>query len=276
DFVGDVLLGLDVAEGAIVTIRADAGVEVGTDRVWGFVQDHHLPGVFVVNRMDKEHANFDAALEGLHEHFGHHVQPIPLPIGSGDHFRGVVDVVDMKAYEFEKDGKGGVKAVDIPGALKERAETLRKELMESAAESDEKLMEKYLETESLTEEEFRTGLAEGVRTGQIFPVLCASALHNMGASLVLDAVVKYLPGADTAHHVTTDGKEIPFDVKGTPAAYVFKNISDPHIGDMLVVRVYHGTLTPGSDVHNTTRNTSERLGQLFSVQGKNRQDTDQI
>ncbi|HKW15707.1 MAG TPA: elongation factor G [Candidatus Krumholzibacteria bacterium] len=276
DFVGDVLLGLDVAEGAIVTIRGDAGVEVGTDRVWGFVQEHQLPGLFVVNRMDKEHANFDAALEGLTEHFGHHVQPIQLPIGSGDHFRGVVDIVEMKAYEFEKDGKGGVKPIDIPAALKERVEALRKELMESAAESDEKLMEKYLETEALTEEEFRTGLAVGVKTGQIFPVLCASALHNMGAAPILDAIVKYLPGADTAHHVTTDGKEIPFDVKGNPAAYVFKNISDPHIGDMLVVRVYHGTLTPGSDVHNTTRNTSERLGQLFVVQGKNRQDTDQI
>jgi elongation factor G len=98
----------------------------------------------------------------------------------------------------------------------------------------------------------------------------------MGASLILDAIVKYMPAADTAHHVTTDGKEIPFDVKGAPSAYVFKNVSDPHIGDMLVVRVYHGTLTPGSDVHNTTRNSYERLGQLYGVMGKNRQDTDQI
>lgn len=276
DFVGDVLLGLDVSEGAIITIRADAGVEVGTDRVWGFVQDHQLPGLFVINRMDKEHANFDSVLEGLHEHFGHNVHPIHVPIGSGDNFRGVVDVVEMKAYEFEKDGKGGVKPAEIPAALKARVDELRKEMMESAAESDEKLMEKYLETEALTEEEFRTGLALGVKTGQIFPVLCASPLRNMGASLILDAIVKYLPGADTAHHVTTDGREIPFDVKGTPAAYVFKNISDPHIGDMLCVRVYHGTLTPGSDVHNTSRNTSERTGQLYSVVGKNRQETDQI
>ena len=276
DFVGDVLLGLDVSEGAIITIRADAGVEVGTDRVWGFVQDHQLPGLFVINRMDKEHANFDSVLEGLHEHFGHNVHPIHVPIGSGDNFRGVVDVVEMKAYEFEKDGKGGVKPAEIPAALKARVDELRKEMMESAAESDEKLMEKYLETEALTEEEFRTGLALGVKTGQIFPVLCASPLRNMGASLILDAIVKYLPGADTAHHVTTDGREIPFDVKGTPAAYVFKNISDPHIGDMLCVRVYHGTLMPGSDVHNTSRNTSERTGQLYSVVGKNRQETDQI
>jgi elongation factor G len=121
DFVGDVLLGLDVVEGAIVTLRADAGVEVGTDRVWGFVQDHQLPGLFVVNRMDKEHANFDHVLEGLHEHFGHNVHAMHLPIGSGDKFRGVVDLVEMKAYELEKDGKGGVKPIDIPGDLKDRA-----------------------------------------------------------------------------------------------------------------------------------------------------------
>ncbi len=276
DFVGDVLLALDVVEGAIVALRADAGVEVGTDRVWGFLHEHKLPGLFVVNRMDKELANFDKVLATCHEHFGVHVQPIQLPIGSGESFRGVVDLVEMKAYEFEKDGRGAVNSVDIPADLKARAQQLRKELMESAAESDEALMEKYLETESLTEEEFRKGLSVVVRNGDVFPLLCASPVHNMGAALVMDAIEKYLPGADAASHFTTDGKEIPFDVKGAPCAYVFKNVSDPHIGDMLVVRVYHGTLTPGSDVHNTTRNTSERLGQLFSVQGKTRQDTDQI
>jgi elongation factor G len=276
DFVGDVLLALDVVEAAIFTLRADVGVEVGTDRVWGFVQDHHLPGLFVVNRMDKEHANFDHVIEGLHEHFGQSVHPMHLPIGSGDSFRGVVDLFDMKAYEFEKDGKGAVKPIEIPADLKGRAEDLRRELMESAAETDEKLMEKYLETETLTEEEFRAGLAAGVRGGQVFPILCASPVHNMGAALILDAIIKYLPGADTGLHYTTEGKEIAFDVKGAPSAYVFKNISDPHIGDMLVVRVYHGTLTPGSDVHNTTRNSSERLGQLYVVQGKNRTETDQI
>ena len=276
DFVGDVLLACDVAESAIVTLRADAGVEVGTDRVWEFVREHDLPGLFVVTRMDKEHANFDHAIEGLDEHFGHNVHPMHIPIGSGDKFRGVVDLLEMKAYEFERDGKGGVKPIEVPADLKERAQQLRKELMESAAESDEALMEKYLESDSLSEEEFRTGLAAGVRTGHIFLVMCAAPARNMGASLIMDAIVKYLPGADIGHHFTTEGKEIVTDTKGAPAAYVFKNISDPHIGDMLVVRVYHGTLTPGTDVHNTTRNTSERLGQLFVVQGKNRQDVTEI
>jgi elongation factor G len=276
DFVGDVLLALDVVEGAIITLRADSGVEVGTDRVFGFLQEHGLPALFVANRMDKEHARFDALLEGLHEHFGGGVHTMHLPIGSGETFRGVVDLVEMRAYEFEKDGKGGVKTIDIPADLKARAETLRRELMESAAESDEALMEKYLESESLSEEDFRIGLAAGVRSAQIFLVLCASPVHNMGASLIMDAIVKYLPAADTGHCFTQDGKQLKHEEGGAPLAYVFKNITDPHVGDMLVARVYHGTLTPALDMYNTTRNTSERLGQLFLPQGKARQDTDRI
>ncbi len=275
DFVGDVLLALDVVEGAIIALRADAGVEVGTDRVWGFLRDHGLPGLFVVNRMDKEHANVENCLSGLTEHFGGGVHAMQLPIGSGETFRGVVDLVEMKAYEFEKDGKA-TKPIEVPADLKERAATLRRELMESAAESDEALMEKYLESESLSEEEFRTGLAAGIRSAQLFPVLFASAAHNQGAALVLDAVVKYLPAADTGHCVTSDGKTIKTDTTGAPVAYVFKNISDPHVGDMLVVRVFHGSLAPGADVHNTSRNSSERLGQLFVVNGKNREDTDRL
>ncbi len=275
DFVGDVLLALDVVEGALVTVRADAGVEVGTDRVWGFLRERNLAAMLVASRMDKEHANFDSCVEQLQEAFGAGVRPIQIPIGSGETFRGVVDLIEMKAYEFEKDGKGS-KAVDIPADLKERAAALRKELMESAAESDEALMEKYLETESLTEEEFRTGLAAGVRGAGIFPVVCASPLHNMGSDQILDAIVSLLPSADAGSCTTVDGKRITVDPAGAPVAYVFKNISDPHVGDMLVVRVFHGSLTPGADVHNTSRNSAERLGQLFNVRGKSREDTDRI
>ena len=276
DFVGDVLLGLDVVEGAIVALRADAGVEVGTDRVWGFLRDRERPALFVINRMDKEHANFDNCLGQLHEHFGAGVHALQIPIGSGEKFRGVVDLVDMKAYELEKDGKGAAKPIDIPADLKERANALRKELMESAAESDEALMEKYLESEALSEEEFRTGLAAGVKGAQIFPVLCGSPAHNMGSSLILDAIVKYLPSADTGTCATADGKTIKTESNGAPLAYVFKNISDPHVGDMLCVRVFHGALTPGTDIYNTSRSHAERLGGLFVLEGKNRQDADKL
>ncbi|HEU4365617.1 MAG TPA: elongation factor G, partial [Candidatus Krumholzibacteria bacterium] len=275
DFVGDVLLGLDVVEGAIATIRADAGVEVGTDRVWGFLRERNLPAMFVATRMDKEHANFDNCMQHLHDHFGAGVHALQVPIGAGDSFRGVIDLVEMKAYQFERDGNAS-KPIDIPGDLKARAEALRKELMESAAESDEALMEKYLETEALSEEEFRTGLTAGIRAAEIFPVLCASPVHNMGAAPILDAIVKFLPSADKGVGRSADGKEIKSEASGNPVAYVFKNISDPHVGDMLVVRVFHGALTPGSDVHNTSRNSAERLGQVFVVKGKNREEVSRL
>jgi elongation factor G len=275
DFVGDALLGLDVVESAIVTLRGDVGVEVGTDRVWGFVREHGLPVLFVINRMDKEHTNFDSCVEQLHEHFGAGVHALQLPIGAGESFRGAIDLVEMQAYEFEKDGNG-VKPIDIPADLKERAAAMRKDLMEAAAESDEKLMEKYLETESLTEAEFRTGLAEGIHSAEIFPVLCASSVHNMGAKPILDAIVKYCPSAETGIGHTADGNDITCDPAGSPVAYVFKNISDQHVGDMLVVRVFRGALTPGVDVYNTTRNTSERTGQVFLVKGKNREEVQRL
>jgi elongation factor G len=275
DFVGDVLLGLDIVEGAIVTLRADAGVEVGTDRVWGFLRDRRLPTLFVANRMDKEHANFDNCMEHLHDHFGAGVHALQLPIGSGDAFRGVIDLVEMKAYQFDRDGNA-TKPVDFPADLKARAEASRKDLMEAAAESDEALMEKYLETESLSEEEFRTGLTAGIRAAAVFPVLCAAPLHNMGGALILDAIVKFLPSAATGIGHATDGKEIKCEAAGNPVAYVFKNISDPHVGDMLVVRVFHGALTPGSDIHNTARNSAERMGQLFAVKGKNREEVSRL
>ncbi len=270
DFVGDVLMGLDVVESALVTIRADVGVEVGTDRVWGFVSERKLPAMFVVNRMDKEHANFESCLEQMHEHFGA-VHALQLPIGTGDAFKGVVDLVEMKAWEFERDGNG-VKPIDIPGDLKARAEELRKDLMESAAESDEALMEKYLETESLSDEEFITGLTAGIHSADIFPVLCASPVHNMGGKPILDTIVRFMPPADMGVGHTADGKEIKCSASGSPVAYVFKNISDPHVGDMLVVRVYQGALSPGADVHNTSRNSAERMGQIFLVKGKNREE----
>ncbi|HEX5131724.1 MAG TPA: elongation factor G [Candidatus Krumholzibacteria bacterium] len=275
DFVGDALLGLDVVESAIVTLRGDVGVEVGTDRVFGFVQEHGLPAMFVVNRMDKEHTNFDSCLEQLHEHFGGGVHALQMPIGAGENFRGVVDLVEMKAYEFEKDGNG-VKPIDIPGDVKERADALRKDLMEAAAESDEALMEKYLETEALTEDEFITGLTAGIRAAELFPVMCASSVHNMGAGPILDAMVRFLPSAATGIGHTVDDREIMCEASGNPVAYVFKNISDPHVGDMLVVRVFHGSLTPGTDVYNTSRNASERTGQLFVVKGKNREEVPRL
>lgn len=276
DFIGDVLFSLDVTEGAVVAIRSDAGVEVGTEKVWGFLRERNMASLLVVNKMDKEHADFEKCLEQMTETFGVNVRTFQLPIGQGDSFRGVVDLVANKAYEFSKDGKGTTKEIDIPADLAGRAEELHHELLETAAESDEALMEKYLESETLSDEDFRAGLAGGVRAGDVFPVFCTSSINHMGAEPVLDAVCSYMPSPAGSSKALKDGEEAKTDPSAPTSAYVFKNTTDPHVGDMLFFRVYGGALSAGADVYNSSRGQGERLGQLFSVAGKHRDDVEKL
>lgn len=271
DFVGEALYAIDVVESAIVAIRSDHGVEVGTERMWGFLREHGLPAMFVVNKMDKEHADFDNCLEQVREAFGNNARPFQIPIGSGDTFKGVVDLVANKAYEFG-DGKSA-KEIDIPDDLKDRASELRRELIETAAESDEALMEKYLETEELTDEEFLRGLVTGVRSGDIFPVFCAAAANAGGAKQILDAVAAYLPSPEGMTRSTEEeGKEVTVEPGGPLAAYVFKNVSDSHVGDMLYFRVFSGKMEAGHDLYNTTHDHAERPGQIVAPRGKGREE----
>jgi elongation factor G len=276
DFVGDVLFALDVTEGAVVAVRSDAGVEVGTEKVWGFLRERNAPTCLVVTKMDKEHADFDKCIEQMREAFGGNVRPFQLPIGQGESFKGIVDLVHNQAYELSSDGKGGAKAVDIPADMADRVEEARRELMETAAESDETLMEKYLETETLTDDEFHAGLADGVRAGDVFPVLFMSAINNMGASFLLDAIDTYMPSPEGSSRMTKKEDEVKTDPGAATAAYAFKNTTDPHIGDLLFLRVYGGTLKAAEDVYNSTRSQAERLGQLLAVVGKSRLEIDQL
>jgi len=272
DFVGDVLCALDVVESAIIPIRSDAGVEVGTEKVWEFIQSRGLAAMFVVSKLDKEHSDFDHCLDQVKESFGGKVRLFQLPMGQGDDFMGVVDLVSNKAFEYSKDGKGTAKEVEIPADLKDRAEALRKELMETAAEADEAHMEKYIETESLDDEEFLGGLAAGVAAGDVYPVYCVSSLLNAGSKPLLDAVVDFLPSPAGRVKTAQEEKEVKAEPSAAAAAYVFKNTSDSHVGDMLFIRVYSGTLTGGSDIFNSSRETGERLGQLYAIQGKHREE----
>ncbi len=272
DFVGEVILALDVVDGVMVALRADGGVEVGTEKVAGLARARALPMLFVVNKMDKEHADFDACVEQIRESFGAAARLFHVPIGSADGFRGVVDVVRGRALVYEN---GERKETDVPADLADRVAELRTELVESAAESDEALMEKYLEAGELSPEEIVAGLAARVRSGEIYPIVCASAAGAIGADAVLDTIVDFMPTAETGRHRAGDG-DVTVDPDGEPAAFVFKNTSDPHVGDMLFFRVYRGSLAGGSDIHNTSRNTSERLGQLSVVRGKHRDDVPSV
>ncbi|UCG51125.1 MAG: elongation factor G [Candidatus Latescibacterota bacterium] len=277
DFVGEVLGGLDVVEGAVVVIRAEGGVEVGTEKVWEYVRERGLPAVFCVNKMDKEHAAFDKCLEQLHEHFGRTVLAMQIPIGEGESFKGVIDLVDGKGYEYTAGGKGKSKEIPIPDDLKDKTEKLRRELFETAAENVEALMEKYLESETLTPEEVYQGLSVGVAAGDIFPVFCMSAESNIGTSHFLEGLIGLVPPPTLRPQKLVDSEDtLQADMSKSPAAKIFKNVSESHVGDMLYLRAYQGTLAGGNDIFNSTRNASERLGQLFFLQGKNRTETEKI
>jgi elongation factor G len=277
DFVGEVMSAVDVVEGAVVVVRGDAGTEVGTEKMWNYLRERNLPTLFCINKMDKEHASFDESVTSLRDHFGPKVLPVQLPLGDGPAFRGIVDLLTGKAYEFTQDGKGKSKAVDVPDDLKDRVSDMRREVFEAAAENDEALMDKYIETDSLSLDETMKGLAAGVAAGDLYPLFCTSAEMNIGTTQLLRGIAGTIPSPVDRPRATEEEKgELKADSSAGVAAKIFKNVSESHVGDMLFLRSYQGTLEGGRDIFNSTRDAADRLGQLFFLQGKHRFETDKI
>ena len=276
DFVGEVIGALRVVDGALVVINAVSGLEVGTENVWGFAGKNDLARMIVINKMAKEHADFNKALTGAQSAFGSGVVALQLPIGSADNFTGVVDLVQMKAWQVNKDGKA--KPIEIPDDLQEQAKAHREKLVEAVAESDDALLEKYFEQGELSTEEIQAGLRTGTLSGQIFPVVCGDAYENQGTSLVMDAVVAYMPSPVDRGEVTGtkpgSGQEEsrPPSDDAPLSAFVFKTISEPHVGELSLFRVYSGRLESGMDVLNSSKDNSERIGQIFALLGKERKE----
>src|SRR5438128_3859806 len=196
DFVGEVKAGLRVADAALVVVTAEKGVEVGTELTWQYADERHLPRMVLVNKLDRENTSFDQALESLRTHFGIKVVPLQIPIGEQSGFRGVVDLVSQKGYTFE--GGNKVQEIPVPGEMKDRISTYREQLIESAVESDDTIMEKFLEGEELSDEEILSVIKQGTRTGQLIPVLCGAGSKNIGVQALLDAIVDYLPSGAEA------------------------------------------------------------------------------
>lgn len=273
DFVGEVKGALRVVDATLVLVDAVAGVEVGTELTWRYAEENNVPRTIIINKMDRENANFDKALASLEEAFGRAVVPIQLPIGAEANFKGVVDIIKMKAYLAADGGKKAQEA-EVPGDLKAKAESLRERLMEAAAEADDELTLKYLEGEPLTDDEMVFGLRKGIAAGKIVPVLCASALKNVGILNILDAVVEYLPSpadlpAVEGQNPKTNAKESRAAKETEPfAALVFKTMADPFVGKLNVFRVYSGVLKSDSQVYNATKGRTERIGQIFIPKGK--------
>ena len=277
DFVGEQKAGIRAADGALLLTDATAGVQVGTEQAWVYLNERRLPRMIAVNRMDRENANFDQAVAALRAQFGKHCAPLLVPIGAQDTFRGVIDLVRMRALIGEQGQEE-----DIPADLREQAAAYREQLVEAVAETDDDLTLKYLEGEDITEEELQAGLRAGVCRGAIVPIVACSAAKNIGVSAVLDAVCAYLPSPlDAPHERATpvgNGEEIEInpDPSEPLAALVFKTSADPYVGKLTYFRVYAGVMKSDSHVLNANKKKDERVGQLFYLRGKQQENTRQV
>jgi elongation factor G len=272
NFLWDTRASLRAVDAAAVFIDSVSGVEVGTEKVWEMLEEFGLPRLIVINKMDRENASFKGAVEGVQQFFGRQAVPVQLPIGEEKSFSGVVDIIGGKAYVFEKDESGKFTEAPVPAGLQAEVEKRRRDLVEMVAESDEKLMEKYLDQGELTPEEFAAGLKRAILGRQLFPVFAASGLVNIGAQTLLDGFIAYLPSPVERGKVKAKVKGQDESVQPSPdapfSALVFKTISDPYTGRISLMRVFSGRVNPDGAVTNTTRDTDEKLAGFFFLQGK--------
>ena len=276
NFLSDARAALRVVDAALVVVDAVHGVEVSTEKIWTAAEELELPRLVVLNRLDRERASVERSLESLRSVFGRTVVPIQLPIGEEKNFRGVVDLVAMKAWTFASDGSGKATESPVSGDIEGAAKSARDALIEMVAEADDSLMEKFFEAGTLTQEELVAGLKRGVTAGRIFPVLCASASANIGMQPLLDAILSYVTSpAERPMRGEGDARIVPAD-SGPAAAFVWKTVADPFAGHITLFRVLTGTLKADTTLHNVTRDTPERLGHLLLLQGKNQSNLPEI
>ena len=275
DFVAEVRTAIRVSEGVLIVVCGASGVEVGTEQVWSYSQEAGLPAFFFVNKMDRENADFYRTVDELRSKFGARCLPVQLPIGAHNDFQGVIDLLTMKSYTGSPAKEG-----EIPSSLQERANSFREKLAEAVAEVDDDLMERYLESGELSQEEIINGLRQGVVAGKIMPVLTGSALQNVGVDLLMDAVVSYLPSPKERDVLVQGGPDkaesLAPETDAPLAALVFKTTADPYVGKLTYFRVYRGILESNSQVWNASRGESERFGQLFMIKGKTQEPVPKV
>ena len=281
DFEGEVMSAVRVADGALVLLRAQVGVEVGTERAWDLAHDRHLPTMIVVNMMDKEHSNFQGALDSFNSRLGGKAVPMEIPIGEADKFEGVIDLISMMA-RYHHRGDGAEEDKPIPEGMLDAAKAARAVLVEAAAEGDDELMEKFFAEGDLSTPEIERGLRESILRCTCQPAVCMSAYHNVGIQELLDNVIRFMPspvdhGAMAGVKPGTEEEVLCNPDPSEPfAAQVFKTISEPHIGELSLFRVFSGSIEAGKEVWNATRSHGEKLGQIFVVMGKERKEAGKL
>ncbi len=270
DFVGGAVSSLYIADTGVMVINAQNGIEVGTEIHNRWVEEFNKPMMFVINHLDHDKTNFEKTLESMKERYGGKLAVTQYPVNAGPAFDSIVDILQMKMYKYPQDG-GKPEVTDIPGSEKDKAEELRNELIEKAAENDEELMEIFFEKETLEEDEMRKGILQGILNGGLYPIFCTAAKKNIGTGRLLEFMANVLPTPDQMPGlVDKNGKEVKCDTSDKPTIFFFKTSVESHIGEVNFFKVMAGEISEGIDLTNARTANKERISQIFSVYGKNR------
>lgn len=280
DFIGEAIGSLSVVDLAVITIHAVNGVEVGTETMWNHATKLGIPKMLVVNGIDREHTKFDTILAQVRSRFGNNVFPMQLPVNEGPGYDQNVDVLRSKLISYQADGSGQMTEGELPDELQEKVKGLHEELIEYVAESDDTLLEKFFDEDGLSEEDMRNGIHRAIQDQTFIPLFCTSATSNVGVARVCDFISKYGSSPDdrktiTAHDQQGNDVEVSLDGSDT-VLQIFKTVAESHVGELSLFRVYSGKVKTGQDYHNSDRNTNERFGQMFILNGKNRTQVDQL
>ena len=276
DFVGAALTALNVTDTTVILLNGGIGLEVGTQNHFRYAEKLQKPVIFLVNQLDDEKCDYESILEELRQNYGSKVVPVQYPVHTGPDFHEVIDVLLMKKLSWGPEG-GQAKVEDIPASEAAKAEELHHNLVEASAENDEELMEKFFETEQLSEDEMREGIRKGMVTRSIFPVFCVCATKNMGVSRLMEFLGNVVPFVDEMPAVhNSRGEGVKLDPAGPTSVFFYKTGVEPHIGEVQYFKVMSGTLREGDDLTNADRGSKERLAQLFVSSGANRDKVSQL
>ncbi len=276
DFIAEAKGALRVADSAVVLVDAAVGVEIGTERVWNFAAEYNVPRLIIINKLDREEVDLDQVLEVTQERFGRQVVPMQLPVNPGEGFNQIVDLVDMKLLTYA-DGK--VQEGEVPGDLQDQVQTLHEQLVEAVAETDEELMEKYFGEGELSAEDLNAGLRQAVAQQDLFPVYYSDAFNNVGVDTLMDGLISYMPSPAQAPGLRiqdSDGNETELEGKADAPlnALVFKILAEQHVGELTLLRLYSGSLKPGDEASNPGERANERIGQIYMLNGHDREELD--
>lgn len=276
DFVGGAITALNVTDEAVILINGQYGPEVGTQNMFRYTEKLKKPVIFLINQLDSDKCDFDAIINSMKDIYGSKCVQIQYPINTGDKFNSLIDVLLMKKFSWKPEG-GEPTIEDIPAEEMDKAMKLHKTLVETAAENDEKLMEKFFESETLTEDEMREGIRKGLVTRSIFPIFCVCAGKDMGVRRLMEFLGNVVPFVNEMPKVRNSrGEEVAPDSNGPQSIYFFKTGMEPHIGEVSYFKVMSGSVKPGDDLTNADRGSKERLGQIYACAGANRVQVDQL